>query len=225
MEVFYFKTPEFEGIRSQAGSNRFLLSAKQWIDATSAIGVRAQPGRYGGTYAHKDIAFEFGSWVSPEFKLILIKEFQRLKELESEYEQWDYHRFLTKVNYRLQTNAVKEVKVPLANLPKVKEGLLYAEEAELVNLAIFGQTSKDWRKANPQLAKKNQNVRDTATVTQLTVLANLESVNSMLISQGHHIHARFALLREEADRQLKALARINGNIPPAPSTVQLKLKD
>jgi hypothetical protein len=152
----------------------------------------------------------------------LIKEFQRLKQLESEFEQWDYHRFLTKVNYRLQTNAVREVKIPLAALPKSKEGILYAEEAEIVNLALFGHTSKDWRKANPKLAKKNQNVRDSASVAQLTVLANLESMNSMLISQGIDIMGRFNLLRAEAVRQSRPLAQLDGSIMPKPPIARIE---
>jgi len=196
------------GIKTQAGTHRFLLSAKQWIETTAAIGVRAQAGRYGGTYAHKDIAFEFGSWLSPEFKLYLIKEFQRLKETEAEQEQWNYHRFLTKVNWRLQTNAIQQTLIPISSLPMGKHGILYANEAELLNLAVFGQTSKEWRKQNPTLAKSG-NIRDQAAIDQLTVLSNLESLNSMLISQGVEKSERFEKLRAEAVRQLQAIVGAN----------------
>lgn len=206
-----FNSPEFEGIRNQAGTNRFVLSVKQWIEATGAIGVRAQAGRYGGTYAHKDIAFEFGAWVSPEFKLLLIKEFQRLKEQELSLEQWDYRRFLTKVNYRLQTNAVREALIPLAAAGKAQQGFMYAEEADMVNLALFGRTAKQWRDKHAKLAKQNLNVRDTATVEQLTVLSNLESMNSMFITQGLDKGTRFGILRTEAVRQLRALSSLSQN--------------
>lgn len=199
-----FKTPEFGGIRNEAGSNKFLMSAKQWIETTGSIGISARAGRYGGTYAHRDIAFEFGTWVSPEFKLLLIKDFQRLKQLEAELEHWDYRRFLTKVNYRLQTSAVSETIIPLSTLPKSKHFLLYAEEADIVNLALFGMAAKDWRSKNPKLAKTG-NIRDFATLEQLTVLANLESTNSMYISQELDKEERFELLRAEAIRQLSAL--------------------
>ncbi|HTE22529.1 MAG TPA: KilA-N domain-containing protein [Candidatus Limnocylindria bacterium] len=210
----HFKTPEFGGIRSQAGSHRFLLSAKQWIETTAAIGVRAQAGRYGGTYAHKDIAFEFGSWLSPEFKLYLIKEFQRLKEAEAEQEQWNYQRFLTKVNWRLQTSAVQQTLIPISSLPIGKHGIIYASEAELLNLALFGQTSKEWRKQNPALVKSG-NIRDQASIDQLTVLSNLESINSMLISQGMDKAERFEKLRMEAVRQLQAIVGANLKLMPS----------
>jgi hypothetical protein len=199
-----FNSPEFEGIKNQAGTNRFVLSVKQWIEATGAVGVRARAGRYGGTYAHRDIAFEFGAWVSPEFKLILVKEFQRLKQEELRLERWDYSRFLTKVNYQLQTSAVNENLVPLTNLPKGKHFLLYAEEADLVNIALFGLTARDWRKQNSELAKAG-NIRDFATLEQLTVLSNLESLNSMYISQKVEKTKRFELLRAEALRQHRSL--------------------
>ena len=202
-----FKTPEFEGIRASAGSNRFVLSAKQWVDLTNAVGVRAQAGRYGGTYAHKDIAFEFGGWVSPEFKLIIIKEFQRLKSLELEIVQWDYRRFLTKVNYKLHTNAVSTLLVPKSTLPKSQKWIVYAEEADLINVALFGITAKDWRAKYPKLAKGNQNIRDHASIHQLTVLSNLESMNSMYISQGLDKADRFHKLAVEAERQLTALSQ------------------
>lgn len=208
-----FNSPEFEGIRNSAGSNRFVLSAKQWVELTAAIGVRAQAGRYGGTYAHKDIAFEFGGWVSPEFKLIMIKEFQRLKLQEQSFEQWDYHRFLAKVNYRLHTNAVSTVLIPGTD-PPTKASIIYAEEADLINLALFGQTAKQWRAENPKLAKANQNIRDHATIHQLTVLSNLESMNSMLISQGVQKANRFNQLAVEARRQFQALSAVTDQLSP-----------
>lgn len=204
-----FKTPEFEGFKNQAGTNRFVLSAKQWIDATGAIGVRARSGRYGGTYAHHDIAFEFGSWVSPEFKLMLIKEFQRLKSRELQSEQWDYRRFLTKINYRLQTNSIQSSLLGDPNLSKSQMSFVYAEEADVINMALFGKTAKDWREQRGKVKRSGSNIRDEATIEQLTVLSNLESMNSMFIAQRLPQPQRLALLREEAHRQLKALFSLN----------------
>lgn len=157
-----------------------------------------------GVVQHKDIAFEFGSYISAEFKLLIIKEFQRLKTKESESEQWDYRRFLTKVNYKLQTDAVRDVLLPLTTALEGKEGLVYAGEADVINIALFGTTAKIWRDNNPKKAKKG-NVRDFATIEQLTVLANLESLNSMLIIDGLDKTERFAKLRSEAQRQISAL--------------------
>lgn len=202
-----FNSPEFEGIKNAAGSNRFVLSSKQWVVTTNAIGIKAQAGRYGGTYAHKDIAFEFGGWVSPEFKLLMIKEFQRLKERELELEQWDYHRFLTKVNYKLHTNAVSSILVPSSPYQKSQQWLVYAEEADLINVALFGQTAKEWRTKHPKIAKKGENLRDHATIHQLTVLSNLEGMNSMFISEGMDKADRFKRLSNEARRQMLALSK------------------
>lgn len=207
----YFNSLEFEGIMSAAGSNRFILSAKQWVELTGAVGVRAQAGRYGGTYAHKDIAFEFGGWVSPELKLVVIKEFQRLKQQEQEFEQWDYRRFLTKVNYRLHTNAVSTVLVPGVSPRINKNWVIYAEEADLINMALFGQTAKEWRTKYPELAKNNQNIRDHATIHELTVLSNLESLNSMLIIEGVSKSDRFSKLSVEARRQLATLSAVTSD--------------
>ncbi len=216
-----FKPLEFERFKSQAGLHSFYLTPKKWIDATGAIGLISKAGRYGGgTYAHKDIAFEFGSWLSPEFKLLIIKEFQRLKTKELELEQWDYRRFLSKVNYRLQTNAIKTSLIPLFKLPKESEGLLYAEEAEIVNLALFGMTSKEWRKANTKLSKKG-NIRDFATIEQLTVLSNLESANSMFIADGLSKSERYSRLQGEAARQQIALAATRAILTP--KTPQTKI--
>lgn len=200
-----FNSEQWDVYRGQAGLNSFNLTPKKWIDTTGAIGIVSKAGRYGGgTFAQKDIAFEFGSYISPEFKLLIIKEFQRLKDLELENEQWDYRRFLAKVNYKLQTQAIKDVLLPLTTLPQMKTGLVYAEEADVVNLAIFGMTAKDWRKKNPTKAKKG-NIRDFATIEQLTVLANLESLNSMFISDGYNKTTRYEKLHGEAQRQLSSL--------------------
>lgn len=200
-----FNSGQWDIYRGQAGLNSFNLTPKKWIDTTGAKGIISKAGRYGGgTFAQKDIAFEFGSYISPEFKLIIIKEFQRLKDLEFENEQWDYTRFLTKVNYRLQTQAVKDVLLPLTSLPRSYKGLVYAEEADVVNMAIFGMTAKEWRKKNPTKAKKG-NIRDYATIEQLTVLANLESLNSMFINEGHEKSVRYEKLHIEAQRQLSNL--------------------
>jgi hypothetical protein len=177
-----FNSLEFEGIRNEAGRNSFFLSAKKWIEATGAIGVHAKAGRYGGTYAHKDIAFEFGSWLSPEFKLYLIKEFQRLKDEESRATslEWSFQRTLAKVNYKIHTDAIKERLVP-PRLTSKQTGIIYASEADLLNVAMFGITAAQWRQANPDLSG---NMRDAATLEQLVVLSNLESINAVLIHQG-----------------------------------------
>ena len=201
-----FNSPEFEGIKNNAGLNRFIISVKQWIDKTNAIGIMAKAGRYGGTYAHKDIAFEFGSWISPTFKLYLIKEYQRLKEQESSSLslEWDMKRLLSKTNYTLHTDAIKSM-IPKLGLSKYKERLVYATEADMLNIILFGCTAKDWEEANPELAKKNMNVRDTATINQLVVLSNIESINSELIKQGQPRNLRMSFLHKVAKEQLAAL--------------------
>ena len=205
-----FKGGEFETFQKQVGLNSFHMTPKKWIQATNAMGLTSKPGRYsGGTYAQKDIAFEFGSWLSAEFKLFLIMEFQRLKEREAELEQWDYRRFLTRVNYHLQTSAVQQTLVPLSALPVGKHGLLYAKEADIINLALFGITAAEWRKQNPNLTKSG-NIRDHASIEQLTVLANMESINSMLITEGLDKEQRFLRLQKEAVRQLSALIHNRG---------------
>lgn len=210
-----FNNEQFDAYRSLAGLNSFNLTPKKWIDSTGAIGIISKAGRYGGgTFAQKDIAFEFGSYISAEFKLIIIKEFQRLKELESQNERWDYHRFLTKVNYRLQTDAVKQMLLPLTSSSNISAGIVYANEADVVNIALFGKTAKEWRDENPELAKKG-NVRDFATVEQLTVLANLESLNSMLITEGLDKRGRYEKLHSEAQRQLSSLIASKLRINPA----------
>lgn len=198
-----FNSPEFEGIRNEAGRNSFFLSAKKWIDVTGAIGLHAKAGRYGGTYAHRDIAFEFGSWLSPEFKLYLIKEFQRLKDEESRTTslEWSFQRTLSKVNYKIHTDAIKERLIP-PRLTKAQTGIIYASEADLLNVALFGLTAAQWRQANPD---ETGNMRDFATLEQLVVLSNLESINAVLIHQGLEQPMRLAQLNNIAIGQMQSL--------------------
>jgi len=192
---------EFDGIRKQAGLNSFILTAKRWIEATGAIGIVSKAGRYGGTYAHKDIAFEFASWVSVEFKLYLIKEFQRLKEAEREQLGWDIRRNLTKINYRIHTDAIKANLIPPRLSPQ-QTGIVYASEADLLNMALFGKTAAEWRHQHPDL---EGNMRDHATLEQLVVLSNLESLNSVLIHQGLPAPERLTQLNAIATIQVRSL--------------------
>jgi hypothetical protein len=198
-----FNSPGFEGIREQAGLNRFTISAKKWVQLTGGIGLIAKTGRYGGTFAHKDIAFEFGSWLSPEFKLYLIKEFQRLKESEihSGKLEWNIRRSLTKANYRIHTDAIKAHLIP-PQITKSQEGFIYASEADMLNVALFGKTSKEWKSSNPD---KDGSLRDNATVEQLVVLASLESQNALLIEMKKPQTERLAILNEMARKQMKSL--------------------
>lgn len=200
-----FNPLEFEGIKNEAGRNSFYLSAKKWIDKTRAIGLIASAGRYGGTFAHKDIAFEFGSWLSPEFKLYLIKEFQRLKEDENRRLslEWNLNRTLSKLNYRIHTDAIKEHIIP-PQISKKQQSLVYATEADVLNIALFGKTAKQWRDKNPGI---EGNIRDFATVEQLLVLANLESMNAEFIRMGLTQSDRLQKLNEIARTQLKSLAK------------------
>jgi len=202
-----FNSPEFEGIRNEAGRNSFFLSAKKWADATGAIGLHARAGRYGGTFAHKDIAFEFGSWLSPEFKLYLIKEFQRLKDEESRATsvEWNFQRTLSKVNYKIHTDAIKERLIPPRITP-VQTGIIYASEADLLNVALFGITAAQWRQANPD---QSGNMRDAATLEQLVVLSNLESINAVLIHQGLGGQDRLVQLNTIAITQMRSLSGLN----------------
>jgi len=201
-----FNSLEFEGIKNEAGRNSFFLSAKKWIEATDAIGVHAKAGRYGGTYAHKDIAFEFGSWLSPEFKLYLIKEFQRLKDEESRVLslEWNFQRTLAKVNYKIHTDAIKERLIP-PRLTVAQTGIIYASEADLLNVTLFGVTAAQWRQANPDQAS---NMRDSATIEQLVVLSNLESINAVLIHQGMAAPERLVQLNAIAITQMRSLVGI-----------------
>lgn len=198
-----FNYGEFATIKSQAGLNSFKISAKEWVQKTGAIGLKATAGRYGGTFAHKDIAFEFGMWISPQFKLYLIKEFQRLKDEEKKRIEtgWDVKRLLAKVNYRIHTDAVKAYLIP----PKVSQmasTILYANEADILNVALFGMSAKEWRDRNKD---KQGNIRDYATVEQLVVLVNLESLNAQYIIEGIPQPTRLAKLNGIAISQMKSL--------------------
>ena len=201
-----FKPVEFDRFRNEAGLNSFTMRPQKWINATNAKGIISKAGRYGGTYAHRDIAFEFGSWISPAFKLYLIKEYQRLKEIETnQYNlEWDVKRVLSKVNYTLHTDAVKEHLIP--NSKKLwNKNLEYAEEADLINVAIFGYTAKEWKKAFPEREKAGENIRDSASINELNVLANAESLNAEMIRDGLGKELRFNKLKDMGTRQLAAL--------------------
>ena len=201
-----FKVFESEHFKKQAGLLTFTPSITEWVEQTGAIGLYVKRGKYGGTYAHKDIAFEFASAISPTFKLYLIKEFQRLKEEENNIEsiEWDAKRFLSKNNYLIHTDAVKHYLIPQNNYKNNLEWLVYAEEADILNVALFGFTAKAWRETNPELAK-NSNVRDFATLNELTVLSNLESHNAQMIREGKDKNERFEILKAIAEYQLGIL--------------------
>lgn len=198
-----FNLMEFNKIKNESGSNGYIISSSFWIKTTNAIGIVSSAGRYGGTYAHKDIAFEFATWLSPEFKLFLIKEFQRLKQEENlRIEQgWDVKRLLTKINYKIHTDAVKTHLIP-ANISKNRANIVYANEADVLNVALFGKTAKDWRDENKG---KDGNMRDYADVTQLVVLANLEGINAELIRQRLPQPERLLQLNQIAIAQMKSL--------------------
>lgn len=203
-----FNSSEFEGIMREAGINRFTLSAKKWGERTKAIGIIAKTGRFNsGTFAHKDIAFEFGSWLSAEFKLYLIKEFQRLKDEEHKTHQleWNLQRTLSKINYRIHTDAIKETLIP-PQITRQQIGTIYASEADLLNVALFGKTAAEWRKQNPG---KTGNIRDEATLEQLVVLSNLESINAVLLRQELPQSQRLQQLNEIAISQLRSLLANN----------------
>ena len=200
-----FKVFKSEQFKKQAGLLTFTPSVSEWVSETNAIGLYVNRGKYGGTYAHKDIAFEFASAISPVFKLYLIKEFQRLKEENNSMQkEWDAKRFLSKNNYLIQTDAVKNYLLPQVNYRENLQWLIYAEEADIINVALFGFTAKAWREANPELAKKN-NVRDFATINELTVLSNLESHNAQMLREGKGKEERFQILQEIAEYQLGVL--------------------
>lgn len=198
-----FNYGEFALIRSQAGLNSYRISVKEWVEKTGAVGLRAATGRYGGTYAHKDLAFEFGMWISPEFKIYLIKEFQRLKDDENQRLSlaWDLNRTLSKLNYRIHTDAVKTHLIPAAVTP-AQAAFTYASEADLLNVALFGQTARQWRDANPSL---DGNMRDHATIEQLLVLANMEGMNAEFIHMGLSSADRLLRLNQIAIRQMQVL--------------------
>lgn len=198
-----FKGVEFDSFKLEAGTNSFTLSPSKWIEATGAIGIKTTVGRNGGTFAHKDIAFEFASWISAEFKLYLIKEFQRLKdeEISSRSLEWNLTRSLTKINYRIHTDAIAQNIIPLS-LSKLQTGLIFASEADVLNVALFGMTAKQWRDNNNG---KAGNIRDHAAVEQLVVLSNLESLNAELIRQGLDQPARLTALNQIAIHQMRSL--------------------
>ena len=196
-----FNSPEFEGIKNQAGLNRFVLSVKQWVKKTNSKGIMAKAGRYGGTYAHKDIAFEFASWISPQFKLYLIKEFQRLKEEERKQLGWDIRRNLAKINYRIHTDAIKENLVPPELTPR-QTNLVYASEADVLNMALFGMTAKEWRDSHPD---RKGNIRDYANMLQLVCLSNLENQNVLFIQENMPQAERLRKLNQIAIQQMKLL--------------------
>lgn len=199
-----FNPIEFEGFRKEAGLNAFTLSPQQWIEKTNAIGIVSKSGRYGGTYAHRDIAFKFASWISVEFELYLIKEFQRLKVEEQKALEWSAKRELARVNYRIHTDAIKENIVPTLTEEQLK--YVYADEADLLNVALFGMTAAQWRRENPTL---KGNIRDYATVEQLLVIANMESYNAILIEQQIPQSERLIQLNNMAKSQLRVLQQVD----------------
>ncbi len=207
-----FNMVGFHHVKNEMVSERFIISPTQWVERTNAKGIVAKSGRYGGgTFAHVDIAFEFGSWLSPQFKFYLYTEFQRLKKNESNaYNlEWNVKRVLVKSNYKLHTDAIKDFILPAMNVAKDKEFIVYANEADLLNVAVFGYTAKAWKEANPALALSNANPRDYASINELAVLSSLEGMHSMLIQQGIDKQNRFALLKKMASEQLKALDKLD----------------
>ena len=196
-----FNSPEFEGIKNEAGLNRFVLSVKQWVEKTNSRGIIAKAGRYGGTYAHKDIAFEFASWVSPQFKLYLLKEFQRLKEQEQTQIGWSAKRELSKINYHIHTNAIKQNLIPSKVTP-AQICIIYANEADVQNVALFGMTAKQWRENNSDC---KGNIRDYATINELICLSNMESLNAVFIEQGLPQSERLIKLNQIAIQQMSIL--------------------
>ncbi len=199
-----FNSIEFDGIKINSGLNSFVLTPKQWIEKTNAIGIVSKQGRYGGTYAHKDIAFEFGSWLSPEFKLYLISEFQRLKEEEHKQLGWSAKRELAKINYHIHTDAIKQNLVP-EELTQKQISFIYANEADVLNVALFGATAKEWRDTNPEL---KGNIRDYASINELICLSNMENINAVLINEGLAQSERLVKLNQIAIQQMTVLQNI-----------------
>ena len=200
-----FKPIEFDRFRSEAGSNYFVLSPQRWIESTNATGIISKSGRYGGTFAHNDIAFEFASWISSEFKLYLITEFKRLKQDENKKLQleWNLQRTISKINYKIHTDAIKENLIP-QEITKLQTNIVYANEADLLNVALFGMTAKEWRDNNPD---EKGNIRDYATLEQLVVLSNMESINALLIQQNLSQSERLIQLNGVAIAQMKSLTK------------------
>jgi len=201
-----FKPLEFEGFRKEAGLNAFTLSPQKWIDRTNAIGLISKSGRYGGTYAHKDIAFKFASWISIEFELYIVKEFQRLKEEEQKLLGWSAKRELAKINYHIHTDAVKRNLIP-AELTPGQTSAIYASEADVLNVAMFGMTAQEWRKANPG---SKGNIRDTATINELICLSNMENLNAVFINEGLPQRDRLIRLNQTAIQQMTVLTEVEG---------------
>ena len=208
-----FNCGEFAIIRSQAGLNSYKISVKEWVAKTNAIGLRATAGRYGGTYAYKDIAFEFGMWISPQFKIYLIKEFERLKVDEQQRFGWDIKRNLAKINYRIHTDAIKENLIPL-QLTAQQKNIVYASEADVLNVALFGMTAKEWRDNNPD---SKGNIRDYANVSQLVCLSNMESINAVFINDGMAQSERLSKLNAIAINQMEILS-VDVSIPKLEAT-------
>lgn len=206
-----FKVVEFDHFRKQAGLPTFTLSITNWVESTGAIGIFSKAGKNGGTYAHRDIAFEFGAAISPIFKLYVIKEYQRLKEIENNQYglEWNVKRVLSKANYHVHTEAVKKYIIPKAGYEQAKEWLLYADEADLLNIALFGCTAKQWRDANPQRHLNGENIRDMASINELAILSNIESLNSTLIKNNVPKKDRFRILRETVIEQKKVLEGVD----------------
>ena len=200
-----FNSPEFGGIMAEAGTNRFLLSVKQWIERTNARGIVAKAGRYGGTYAQKDLAFEFASWVSPKFKLYLIRDYQRLKADEQRQLGWSAKRELAKINYRIHTDAIQNNLIPPA-VSRAQMNIIYANEADVLNVALFGKTHQQWQRENPTL-KGNQ--RDYATINQLICISNMENINAVMINDGIPQPQRLKRLNEIAIHQMRVLSQVD----------------
>ena len=196
-----FNCTEFGTIKNAAGSNNFVLSVKTWIERTNAIGIRSKAGRYGGTYAHRDIAYHFGMWISPKFQLLLVKEHQRLKAEEHQQLGWSAKRELSKINYRIHTDAIKQNLIPQKVTP-VQANIIYANEADVLNVAMFGMTAKQWREANPELTG---NIRDYATINELICLSNMENLNAVFIEQGMPQSKRLVRLNQIAIHQMSIL--------------------
>jgi len=196
-----FKSVIFDGFRKEAGLNSFVMTPKRWIESTDAIGIISKSGRYGGTYAHKDIALEFASWISIEFKLYFLKEFQRLKEEEQKYLGWSTKRELAKINYHIHTDAIKHNLIPVELTPQ-QTSIIYANEADVLNLALFGMTAKEWREANPTL---KGNIRDFAAINELICLSNMENLNAVFINEGVSQQERLIKLNQIAIQQMKIL--------------------
>jgi hypothetical protein len=200
----HFNYTEFGTIKNSAGSNNFVLSVKQWIEKTGAIGITAKAGRYGGTYAHKDIAFHFGMWISPRFQLLLVKEFQRLKDEEQKALGWTAKRELARINYHIHTDAIKHNLIP-AKLTTMQISIIYANEADVLNVALFGVTAKEWREANPDL---KGNIRDYATINELICISNMENLNAVFINEGISQRERLLKLNQIAIQQMSVLQDI-----------------